>query len=73
MSEKSFWKLQDMVSTIYKTISNINIVFSNYFQNIQSCNFFPLDWYIGLKSDHICKLKKIHFLKISEQAPLRLK
>ncbi len=32
ISEKLSWKLENVVSTIYKTISNINIVFSNYLQ-----------------------------------------
>ncbi len=44
ISEKPSWKLQNVVSTIYKTISNINTVFSNCFTNeIHICNFFTID------------------------------
>ncbi len=32
ISEKPSWKLENMASTIHKTISNINIVFSNCLQ-----------------------------------------
>ena len=73
ISEKPSWKLENMVATIYKTISNINIVFLNLLTNqTHICNFFYHGWCFGIKSDHICQLKKIHFPKISDQAPLRM-
>ncbi len=63
ISEKSSWKLENVVSTIYKTISNISIVFSN-------CLFTMDDVLVG-KVTISASLKKIHFPKISEQAPLK--
>ena len=63
-SGKPCWKLENVVSTIYKTINNINIVFSNYFQKkYKFAIFFTLNDYIGLKCDHICKFKANLFSK----------
>ena len=33
------------------------------YKKIQTCNFFTLDDYIGLESDHICKLTENLFSK----------
>ena len=42
--KKNTWKLENMVITIYKTISNINSVFSNCLQiRLHSWIFFTLD------------------------------
>ncbi len=70
ISGKPSWKLENVVSTIYKTISNISIVFSKLLTNeIHICNFFTMDDVL-VKVTISASLKKIHFPKISEQAPL---
>ncbi len=60
-----------MVSTIYKTISNINIVLSNFLQMRYIFAIFS-PWMMLLvgKVTISASLKKIHFGKISDQAPL---
>ncbi len=60
-----------MVSTIYITISNINIVFSNCLQmRCIFAIFFTMDDILVGKVAISASLKKIHFPKISDQAPL---
>ena len=62
--QKSAWKLKNMISTIYKTINNRNIVFSNCLQMRYIFAFlFHHEWYIGWKSDHICQFKENLFSK----------
>ncbi len=64
ISEKPSWKLENVVSTIYKIISNINIVY---------LHFFTTDDVLLGKVTISASLKKIvfqRFRKISEQAPL---
>ncbi len=39
LSENLSWKLENGVTTIYKTLSNINIVFSNCLQMRYTCAF----------------------------------
>ncbi len=58
------WKLDNMVTTFYKTQTNIDIVFSNCLQ--MRYNFFTL---IGkvTKGLSVCLITKIHFPKISDQ------
>ncbi len=71
ISGKPAWKLINVVSTIYKTISNINIVFSNCLQTRYIfATFSP--WMIILVGKVVisASLKKINFTKISDQAPL---
>ncbi len=61
-------KLENVVSTIYITISNINIVFSNCLQmRYIFAVFFTDDVLVTISGS----LKKINFPKISEQAPLK--
>ncbi len=73
INEKPSWKLENVVSNIYKTISNINIVFSNCLQIRYIFAIFS-PWMIILvgKVAISASLKKIHFPKISDQAPLRI-
>ena len=54
---KPFWKLENVVTIFYKTISNINIVSCNFFANEIHLQFFTLDdkGSKGWKSDHICQ------------------
>ena len=43
ISEKPSWKLETWLPPFYKTMNNIKMVFSNYFQKeIQIFNFFQL-------------------------------
>ncbi len=65
--EKPARKLINVVSTIYKTISNINIVFSNC---LQMRYIFTMDDILVGKVAISASLKKIHFPKISDQVPL---
>ena len=61
--EKPSWKLENVVTTFYKTTSNINI--SNCLQmRYKFAIFYP--WMIGWKSDYICQFNQINFPKISE-------
>ena len=71
ISEKPSCKLENVVSTIYKTISNTNIVFSNCVQmRYIICNFFTIDDVLVRKVTISTSLKKNNFSKILEQAPL---
>ena len=59
-----------MVSATYKTISNINMAFSNCLEmRYIFAIFFTMDDVMVGKVTISVKLKKIHFPKISEQAP----
>ncbi len=72
ISEKPFCKLENMDSTIYITISNISIVFSNCLHMTYIiCNFFTMDDVLVGKVTIFASLKKISFPKISDQAPLK--
>ncbi len=71
INKKPSWKWENLVSTIFKTISKISIVFSNCLQNeVHICNFFTLDDILVGKLTVSASLRKIHFPKILEQAPL---
>ena len=63
--EKPSWKLKNVVSTIYKTRSNIKIVSSNCLQMrcIIICNFYTMDNVLVVKVTISASLKKIHFSK----------
>ena len=63
ISEKPSWKLENMVSTIYKTISNISTVFSIAYKWDSYLQFFHHGWCVGRKSDHICQFKENFFFK----------
>ncbi len=74
ISEKPSWKLlENVVSTIYKTISNINIVFSNCLQiKYIFASFLTMDddVLIGKVTISFCQFKENSFSKDFEQAPL---
>ena len=71
LSEIPSQKLENMI------ILNISSIYKHCFLWLITCKrvtnlqFCHLGWYIGLKSDHVCKFlrKKIDFPQISEQAP----
>ncbi len=73
ISEKPSWKLENLVSTIYKTISNIpkHIFLKLLTNQIHICTFFTMDEVLVGKVTISANLKKINFPKISEQAPLK--
>ena len=60
INEKPSWKLENVVSTIYNTISNINIAFSNCLRMRYIIAFFS-PWMMTCilrKSEHICQFKE---------------
>ena len=60
IGEKLSWKFELMVTTIYKTINTIHIVFCNCLQARYKFAFFShLGWYIGWTSDHICQFDEL--------------
>ncbi len=58
------WKLQNLVTTVYQTISNV-------IQTPYTFNFFTLDGWLE-KCPYLSILRKIHFPKISKHASLIL-
>ena len=68
--KKNTWKLENVVSTIYKTKSNINTVFAKLLANeIHISNFFTMDD-IGWKSfssDHIPVQEKFVFQRVQNR------
>ena len=73
---KTSRKSETVVTTIYKTINNINIVCSNCLQMkymyIFGFFFSIFDDILVGKVTIYVRLRKINFLKISEQVPLSI-
>ena len=69
---KTLLEMRSVDSTIYKTVSNINIalLLAREIAHICKFFFFTLDDILVGKMTISASLKKIHFPKISEQALL---
>ncbi len=63
-------RIESVVSTIYKTISNINIVSSNCLQ--MRCTYLNFFHHFGWKSDHVRQFKENSFSKYFETSTFNL-
>ena len=73
ISKKHTWKLENMVTIIYKTVSNTNIVsvLKLFAYGTQTCIFVTLDDILVEKVIISASLRKINFPTILKQAPLQ--